>query len=128
MPHTTIEYSANVAAHHDVDALVLAVHDAALGMELAHIGGYRTRAVAREHFRVADGDPNFGFIAITVRIGPGRSPELKKDIIDTLLDAGEAQLAAQPSPLVIAWSLEVQEIDADFRVNRNHVTTHINDR
>ena len=30
--------------------------------------------------------------------------------------------------LDIAWSLEVQEIDAEFRVNRNHVATAMRDR
>lgn len=128
MPHTIIEYSANVATHHDVDALVRAIHDSAMTMELAHVGGYRTRAAVRDHFRVADGDPRFAFIALTVRLGPGRTAELKKEIIDTLLDAGERQLATESSPLVVAWSLEIQEIDAEFRVNRNHVTTHINER
>jgi len=128
MPHTTIEYTANVATHHDVDALVGAIHDAALSLELAHIGGYRTRAAQRDLYRVADGDPNFAFIAMTVRIGPGRSDDVKQGIIKTLLDAGEAQLAAEPGPLAVAWSLEVQEIDANFRENRNHVTTNIKER
>ena len=33
-----------------------------------------------------------------------------------------------PSPLSIAWSMEVQEIDAEVRVNRNHVAAAMADR
>ena len=33
MPHITIEYSANVAEHHDIDELVAAVHEAALAVD-----------------------------------------------------------------------------------------------
>ena len=45
-----------------------------------------------------------------------------------ILDAAEAHTMGESSALDIAWSLEVQEIDAEFRVNRNHVATAMADR
>ena len=47
-------------------------------------------------------------------------------IITVILDATEAQFATEDSPLIIAWSLEVQEIDATFRENRNGIAAAIN--
>ena len=132
MPHITIEYSANVADHHDIDALVAAVHDAALDHGLPPADGLRTRAARRDDYRVADGDPDFAFVAIAVRIAPGRDADRKAEFIETLLNAAEAhtdaEAAATGSPLAIMWSIELSEIDPFFRINRNHVRTRINDR
>jgi len=128
MPHITIECSANVAAHHNIDALVAAVHQAALKHGLPPADGLRTRAAIREYYAVADGSDELAFIAMAVRVGPGRDDETKASFITALLDAGEAQLAAEAGELAIAWSIELTEIDPAARINRNHVRTHLQKR
>ncbi len=125
VPHIIIEYSSNVADHHDVGGLVTAIHECAKATRIGPLGGLRTRAVAREHYRIADGVADNAMIAIVARLGPGREPAEKTAFIEAVLDAAEAQVATEPSPLVIAWSMEVQEIDAEFRVNRNHVAARL---
>ena len=128
MPHIVIEYSANVAEQHDIDGLVAAVHHAAIDHGLPPVDGLRTRAAQRDHYLIADGsEPNtLAFIAIAVRIGPGRDPEVKRSFIETVLDAAESHLAG--TPLAIAWSIELNEIDPEFRINRNHVRQYLNAR
>lgn len=121
MPHITIEYSANVAEHHQIDALVEAVHTVALDHGLAPLAGLRTRAESRTHYRIADGDPRHGFVAISCRIGPGRSSKKKRSFIERILDAAQRTIDEDRSPLVIAWSIELTEIDPEFRINRNHI-------
>lgn len=121
MPHIVIEFSSNVAEHHDIAALVAAVHATALADGLPPKDGLRTRAVSRRHYKIAGGHENYAFIAIVTRIGPGREPSEKKRFITALLDAAESHLDVETGPLAIAWSAELQEIDAEFRVNRNYV-------
>jgi 5-carboxymethyl-2-hydroxymuconate isomerase len=128
MPHITIEYSANVSEHHDLDALVAAVHHAALDHGLPPADGLRTRATRRDHYLVADGSDDLAFVAVQVRIGPGRDEQAKTSFITALLDAAEAQLASESDVLAIAWSIELTEIDPAFRINRNHVRTRLGDR
>lgn len=125
MPHVTVEYSSNIAEHHDIDALVVAVHEAALAHGLPPADGHRTRAAERAHYAIADQDPDHGFVAIHCRIGPGRDAEAKQSFITQLLDAAEAQLGSEASPLAIMWSIELTEIDPDFRINRNYVRTRL---
>jgi 5-carboxymethyl-2-hydroxymuconate isomerase len=125
MPHITIEHSANVADHHDIDALVATVHGAALAHGLADVTALRTRAVSRVHYRVATGDRRFAFVAIHCRVGPGRDSEAKRSFIERLLDAAEDDLAG--TPLAIAWSIELTELDPELRINRNHVRTALED-
>lgn len=154
VPHISIEYSANVADHHDIDALVVAVHEAALIDGLPPLAGLRTRASVRQSYRIADGQATHGFIAIMIRIGPGREALEKKRFLTAVLDAAEAHINSEIanseiansevtksgstdyrsasyrsaevlSPLALAWSAELQEIDPEFRINRNYVADHI---
>lgn len=121
MPHVIIECSANVAEHHDVDSLVAVIHDTVVATGIGPTGGCRTRAHVLDHYRVADLHPANAMIAMVARLGPGRSVEQKQALIATVLDAAEAHAAAESAALDIAWSMQVQEIDAEVRVNRNHV-------
>lgn len=128
MPHITIEYSANIADYHDVDALVAAIHAAALAHGLPPADGLRTRAARRDHYLVADGSADLAFVAITIRIGPGRDSESKTSFIEAVLNAAEVQLDNEVGPLAIAWSIELNEIDPEFRINQNHVRTRLAQR
>ncbi|MCY3860620.1 MAG: 5-carboxymethyl-2-hydroxymuconate Delta-isomerase [bacterium] len=121
MPHITVEHSENLAEHHDIDALVAAIHTAALDHGLPELAALRTRAVSRRHYRIASGDPLFGFVAIDCRIAPGRDAAAKHSFLEQVLDAAEAQLESEGSSLHIAWSMEITEVNPEFRINRNRV-------
>ncbi len=127
MPHLIVEHSSNVAAHHDIDALLDVLLESTLAQGVAPVPGIRIRAVNHERTRIADGsNENYAFIAITARLGPGRDAATKMSLIETTLDAAQAHIASEGGPLIIAWSFEVQEIDAAFRINRNEIAAHMN--
>ena len=128
MPHVIIECSANVAEHHDIDSLIAVIHDTVVATAIAPTAGCRTRAHVLEHCRIADLHPDNAMIAMVARLGPGRTVEQKQALIEAVLDAAEVHLGNEPSPLSIAWSMEVQEIDAEVRVNRNHVASTMAER
>lgn len=125
MPHMIVEYSANVAEHHDIEALLDVVHQTILELDVAPVPGVRIRGIRQDEYRIADGSENLAYVAMIARFGPGRDAETKQRVIAAVLDAAEARFAEEDSPLVIAWSLEIQEIDAEFRVNRNHIRDHL---
>ncbi len=125
MPHIIIEHSANVAEVIDIDALVATVHAAALDDGLPALDALRTRAVARQHYRIADGDPAYGFVYVTARIGPGREPATIERFLTRLIDTVDEALTPSRSDHPVAISAEVQLIDPTMRINRNHVRTHL---
>ena len=125
MPHIIIEYSANLAELTDIDALVATVHAAALDDGLPALDALRTRAVARDHYRVADGDPAYGFVAVVARIGPGREPQAVERFLTRLIDTVDEAVTPLLPDHPVAISAEVQLIDPDLRVNRNHIRTHL---
>lgn len=121
MPHLTIEHSANVADHVDLEALLDAVHERAAASPLLPLAGLRTRLVPRERYRIADGDPANMFVAVTARIGAGRSDEEKERLLHELVDAVMSVLGPVQERHPLAVSLEITEIDPRFRVNRNNL-------
>ncbi len=125
MPHIIIEHSANVADLTDIDALVLAVHEAALDDGIPSLDALRTRSVPRRHYRIADGNPAFGFVCLTARIGPGREPETVQRFLNRLIDTVDEVLAPLQADHPVAISAEVQLIDPAMRINRNHIRTHL---
>jgi 5-carboxymethyl-2-hydroxymuconate isomerase len=126
MPHLIIEYSANVADHVDIDRLVDALHDAALASGVAALDALRTRAVQHDHYAVADRHPDNAFVAVTARLGGGRSRDDQQRVIDTLIDALDDAVGAAGRTMML--SVEYQEIDPTRRINRNHLRPLVRER
>ena len=126
MPHLIIEYSANVADVADVQKLVDAMHDAALATGTAALDALRTRAVARDHYAIADRDPSNKFIAITARLGAGRSDDEIDAFVASLAGALDEFLGDQQKTIML--SVEYQEIDPARRINKNNLRAVVADR
>jgi len=128
MPHQIIEYSANLAERVDIDALVHRLHETAAAIDVLPVGGLRTRAVSREHYRIADGHGDNAFINVVLRIAPGRSFGERKAAGERLFNALCEFLAPvyESSPLAI--SFEIQEIDADLRWKQNNLREYLDKR
>lgn len=121
MPHITIEYSENLEDLHDITSLVDAVHGLAMDQGIAPLPGLRVRAVARKHYKIADGQSSHVFVSVIARIGPGRDDATKTAFLEGLIETVDSELAHLVGKNAVALSAEVQEIDAQFRINRNHV-------
>jgi len=126
MPHLTIEYSANVADHVDIDHLVGALHDAALATGVAALDALRTRAVRRDHYAIADRHPDNAFVAVTARLGAGRSHDDQQRFLDALMSALDTTVGDAGRTMML--SLEYQEIDPTRRINRNHLRELVRER
>lgn len=128
MPHIVIECSANLGDRVNLDELVDRVHRAALATGVFPIGGLRTRVAERSRYRIADGDPENGFVDVVVRIGQGRDLATKQRaaqaIFAEVCDALKA--AFESSPLGI--SLEMQEIDPELSLRHNNLHRYVEER
>ena len=119
MPHVIVEYTTNLARVTDLRALLDALHAAALSSPIVPTDALRTRAEPRTDYRVADGHPDNAFLAIIARLGPGRTADEKHALLGLLL--GAAELSLGPAAANVMLSVEYQEIDAEFRINKNNL-------
>jgi 5-carboxymethyl-2-hydroxymuconate isomerase len=78
VPHFTIEYSANLDQRVELADVVEIVRKAAVETSIFPLGGVRGRAVRCEHYAIADGDPNLGFLDLVLRLGEGRDLATRK--------------------------------------------------
>lgn len=121
MPHLNIEYSANIADVIDIQGLVDRIHETALATGIFPLGGVRTRAEARNYYRIANGDPRAGYIHMMVRIGSGRDTETRRNagewIFQALCDFTSAVYETRP----LALSFELQEIPPDMAWRKNNL-------
>lgn len=127
MPHQVIEYSANLDADIDIDQLVATMHDEAVAIDALPIGGIRTRAVRRDHYRIADSHPDNTFINVTLRVAP-RTPEIKKDAGERLFQALRGFIQPVFDKRPVSLSLEIQEIDPENRWKHSNIRDYLAQR
>src|SRR5277367_4693408 len=92
MPHFTLEYSANLDARVDMGAIVEVVRKAAVETRIFPLGGIRVRAVRCEHYAIADGNPDFAFLDMVLRLGEGRDLQTCKSAGEHIFSALSAYL------------------------------------
>jgi len=121
MPHVICEYSTNLEKKIEIDALLETLHSAMMRTGAAELDGLRTRADRRDQYRIADNDPANGFVNVTIRVAKGRPPETRRRIVETVFADARKHLEAvfATSPFVL--SVEVQEIDPDFRIHESNI-------
>ena len=119
MPHFIVEYSDNLAATVDMGAVLDAVHAAARATGLASLDALRVRAEPRSLYRIADGHPDNAFLGVIARMAPGRTDDQKQMVLETVLTAVETALGTSAANVML--SVEYQEIDARYRINKNNL-------
>ena len=121
MPHLIIEYSANLEADIDVDALVVTMHETAVDIDVLPVGGIRTRTARRDNVRVADGHPDNGFINVTLRIARGRTEKEQRATGERLFAALKDFVASVFEERPLSLSFEIQEIDPAVRWKHSNI-------
>lgn len=112
MPHLMIDYSANVEPDVDMGAFCDTLRDVAASIDAFPLAGVKVRAVRVEHYAIADGNPEHGFIDISVRIREGRDMQTKQNAAQKLFDAANEFVAGVMQRRSLALSLELRDIDA----------------
>ena len=112
MPHLMIDYSANVEPDVNMGALCDTLRDVAASIDAFPLAGIKVRAVRVDHYAIADGNPEHGFIDISIRIREGRDTETKQNAAQKLFDAANEFVADVMRRRSLALSLELRDIDA----------------
>ena len=101
--------------------VVEVVRKAAVETGIFPLGGIRVRAVRCEHFAIADGRPEYGFLDMVLRLGEGRDLAARKKagehIFRVLSDHLEPVFAAS----LFALSFDMQINDAQTSWKRNNI-------
>ncbi|MFQ3457858.1 5-carboxymethyl-2-hydroxymuconate Delta-isomerase [Bradyrhizobium sp. UFLA01-814] len=121
MPHFTLEYSANLDDLVDMGATVELVRKAAVQTGIFPLGGIRVRAVRCEHYAIADGRKNYGFLDMVLRLGEGRDLATRKKAGEHIFKALSAHLDPVFANSKFALSFDMQINDKDTSWKRNNI-------
>ena len=119
MPHQIVEYCANLDGALNIQGLVDTLHQAAIDSGVFPVAGIRTRAVRREHYRIADGHPDNAFVNVYLRVAP--RPKELRDQASSVIFAALCEFLKplyDSSPLAI--SFEMQQLEPD-RLRQNNL-------
>lgn len=110
MPHLYIEYTGNLAHETNIRELLAVARDALLKFpDVIPVGGLRIRGLKHEDYLIADGEEDDAFIHLVLKIGAGRSDDVKDEISRHLFDAVSHHLDDVFESRHIALSLELHE-------------------
>lgn len=124
MPHIVVLYTSNVGTHADIPGLCRALADTLLaqrdeaGKPVFPKGGTRVFAVPSLHHAVSDGgtaglacdgDGDYGFVYVNLRMGAGRSDAVKKATGDALSACIRDRLAPLLATRHVGITLQIDE-------------------
>jgi len=121
MPHFTLEYSGNLDARVDMGKAVEVVRKTAVETGIFPLGGIRVRAVRCEHYAIADGNPDLGFLAMVLRLGEGRDLATRKKAGEHIFKALSAYLDPVFANSKFALSFDMQINDKETSWKRNNI-------
>jgi 5-carboxymethyl-2-hydroxymuconate isomerase len=121
MPHFTIEYSANLDSRIDMGKVVEIVRKAAVETGIFPLGGIRVRAVRCEHYAIADGNPQLGFLDMVLRLGEGRDLATRKKAGEHIFKALSTYLDPVFAGAKFALSFDMQINDKETSWKRNNI-------
>lgn len=122
MPHIVVEYTANLRPEADIPGLLGKINDTLIAQDgVFPIGGIRSRAIALEDFRVADGTGDDAFVHVTLKIGSGRSDAQKKKACDELFEAIKTHFASLYEKRYLALSMELLEFSESGTYKQNNI-------
>ncbi|WP_050927966.1 5-carboxymethyl-2-hydroxymuconate Delta-isomerase [Aestuariivita boseongensis] len=125
MPHITLDYSANMEKRTDIPALCDHLRRAAIETGVFPMPGIRVRAFAATHVSIADGDPEHGYIDISIRLREGRDQETREAATQAIFEAAKTFLQPALDTYSIALSVEMRNIDASLSPKTGTIRDHL---
>ena len=128
MPHLVVLYTKNLDDATDMHALCRTLADAMLavrderGQQVYPTGGVRVLAYPAAHAAVADGQRDYAFVYLNLRMARGRSEAVKQRAGEALLAAARAHFEPLFAQRYLGLTLQIDEGQEVF--DAKHSTIH----
>jgi 5-carboxymethyl-2-hydroxymuconate isomerase len=129
MPHCVILYTPNLEVKTEISALCRELADTMLkikdeeGKQVFPTGGTRVLAYPAAHHAVADGEDDYAFMYVNVRMGAGRSKETQQKAGDRLLQVVKDHFAPIFMNELVGITLQIDESPGQV-YDGKHSTLH----
>ena len=127
MPHLVILYTPNLETQTDMDRLCRSLADAMLAVrdeeskQVYPTGGVRVLAYPAAHYAVADGQRDYAFVYLNLRLGRGRSAAVKQRAGEALSAATRSHFESLLATRYIGITLQIDEGREEFDAKHSSI-------
>lgn len=121
MPHFIAEYSSNLDESVDFQELFTQVNHFLGNTGVFPLGGIRSRAIRLDQYRVADGQHDYAFVHMTLKVGSGRDLETRQKAATELFGLIERFFQPLKEQRLLAISFEMTELDPVLNFKSNNI-------
>jgi 5-carboxymethyl-2-hydroxymuconate isomerase len=108
MPHLTLEYSDNLSF--EIQPLLARLHSELVATGAVHLKGLKSRAVRRTDYRIADGNPDYAFVAVNLLIREGRPPGVQREFARRVMDVLKEAFGDRFEDGYLSLSVDIKEM------------------
>ena len=108
MPHLTLEYTDNI--NFEVQPLLARLHSELVATGAINLKGIKSRAVRYSQYRIADGDPNYAFVHVSLLIREGRPLEIQKDAAQRVMAVLKDTFGYLFTDSYLSMSVDIKEM------------------
>jgi 5-carboxymethyl-2-hydroxymuconate isomerase len=110
MPHCILEASDNLPDPPDWGDLLAELHGTLTGTGLFREADLKSRVIRHGVFRVADGAPDRGFVALEMQVLEGRDEATKARISEALMEVLERAFARTAAGIRLNLTVQVSDL------------------
>lgn len=108
MPHLTLEYTANL--DFDVQPLLARMHSELVATGAINLKGLKSRAVRRDEVRMADGNPDYAFVHVSLLIREGRPLNVQREFAQRVMAVLEETFGDRFENGYLSLSVDIKEM------------------
>jgi 5-carboxymethyl-2-hydroxymuconate isomerase len=117
-----VEYTDNIKEEANLPKLFEEIHKVFIERDtIFPIGGIRSRAIELKEYRVADGAEDDAFVHAVLKIGDGRSDEIKKEVCTALFEVMTEHFSSLMAKRYLALSMELIELSEVGTYKQNNI-------
>ncbi|WP_323837628.1 5-carboxymethyl-2-hydroxymuconate Delta-isomerase [Photorhabdus africana] len=121
MPHFYAECTENIREQANLPELFAKVNQALADTGIFPLGGIRSRAIWLDTWQMADGQHDYAFVHMTLKIGAGRSLESRQQVGEKLFPLIKQHFASLMAQRYLALSFTMEELDPVLNYKQNNV-------
>jgi 5-carboxymethyl-2-hydroxymuconate isomerase len=108
MPHLILEYTDNL--DFEVQPLLARLHEELVATGAVNLKGIKSRAVRLTDYRIADGDPDYAFVHVSLLIREGRPLEVQQEAAQRVMNVLKEIFGERYENGYLSLSVDIKEM------------------
>ena len=119
MPNLTLEYTDNL--DFDVQPLLERLHAELVATGAIKLKGIKSRVIRHSEYRIADGNPEYAFVSVSLLIREGRPDEVQKDMTQRVLAALKETFGERFENGYLSLTVDIKEMRDGIALTHHNI-------